>query len=271
MRTLLVATVLTVATAVIGCGGGSAMAPATPANLPGTDSDSLSALKAEVDSYQTGRGTLEIIDAETGAIVSSSDFYATDGDDYDVDLRSAQDVQFDPVVNSAFRVQLTIDTDPPFAPRGYTTAGNPLYYIGDIVNYDIQVRRRFPLRNRMARLGAFDMEITHLFAGDNSLLPECVAGQNPRAITGIDFVDLVPDGALPNGGDASWSGGNDRRFTVADMQFKLCNLPGMQFGTDLINVELEWVVTGAELGMPCGTCIIRTTIFDSAVGIYDPS
>lgn len=265
MRTLMLSTALVLSAALFGCGGGSS-SPIDPAgNNAQSDNSALDALMAEVDAQAPQSGKFEIVDAETGAVVSSSDLVVNEDGSFDMDLRSAQDVSYGPQGNSVFRLALTIDTDAPMAPRSYTAAGNPLYYIGDTVCYDLNVTRKFRKRNRLYRLGAFDLECRHTFAADNTLLPECVPGQNPLTIQDVDFKNC-----LPTGGPYAWSL-DEKTFAASEMQFKLCSLNGMQYGTDKINVRLYWVVPGAQFGLPCDTCEVRCIVFDKSIGIYDPA
>jgi len=264
MRTLMLSTALVLSAALFGCGGGSSSPIAPAGNNAQTDGSALDALMAEVDAQPSQSGKFEIVDAETGAVVSTSDLIVNEDGSFDMDMRSAQDVGYGPVGNSVFRIALTIDTDPPMAPRGYTTAGNPLYYVGDTVCYDLNVTRKFRKRSRLYRLGAFDVECRHIFAADNSLLPECIPGQNPLTIQDVDFKDKVP-----TGGPYGWSL-DGKTFGASGLQFKLCSLNGLQYGTDRINVRLYWVVPGSQFGLPCTTCEVRCIVFDKSIGIYDP-
>jgi hypothetical protein len=264
MRRLLLATALVMSAALFGCGGGSNSPVAPLDNSAQGDDVALEALKAEVDAQGPGYGFFEVVDAETGAVVSTTDLAVNEDGSYGLDLRSAQDIAYGPAANQVFRVALVIDTDAPFAPRGYTGAGNPLYYVGDTVGYDLNITRKFRKRSRLYRLGAFDVEARHIFAADNSLLPECVPGQNPLTIQDVDFKDKTP-----NGGPYAWSL-DGKTFAASGLQFKLCNLPGLQFGTDKICIRIYWVVPGSAFGLPCNTCEVRCIVFDKCIGIYDP-
>lgn len=263
MRRLMLTTALVMSAALFGCGGGSS-SPVAPANNNAQGDSALEALAAEVDSYAGGSGYFEIVDAETGAVVSTTDMVANEDGSYGLDLRSAQDIAYGPVANQVFRVSLIIDTDAPFAPRGYTGAGNPLYYVGDTVAYDVNITRLFRKRSRLYKLGAFDVEARHLFAADNSMLPECIPGQNPLTIQDVNFKTNTP-----NGGPYAWSL-DGKTFAASGLQYKLCNLPGLQYGTDKICIRIYWVVPGSVFGLPCNTCEVRCIVFDKCIGIYDP-
>ncbi|MEO7993136.1 MAG: hypothetical protein ABI743_01955 [bacterium] len=271
MRRIMLTTALVMSAALFGCSGGSTQSPVnTPANIAPTGGNSLDQLKADVDATALApSGYVEIVDAETGALVSRSDLTINSDGSLGTDLRDGQDVAYGPVANRSFSVALTIDTDAPNAPRGYTGSGNPIYYVGDTVIYDLQVtrlRRRRPARyqNINAAFRMFDVEVRHEFAADDSLIPECVAGQNPLTIQDVDYRNHTP-----NGGPYAWSP-DGKTFAATGLPFVLCNLPGMQYGTDQICVRIYWVVPGTAFGLPCSTCEVRCIVFDKCIGIYDP-
>lgn len=266
MRRLLLTTTLVLSAALFGCGGG-ASAPVAPADNNVQGNPNLDALSAEVDALNNaGYGYVEVVDVETGAVVGRTDLTRNADGSYMPDARSGSDVSFGPVANSFFRVSLVIDTDPPFAPAGYTSAGNPLYTVGQTVGYDVTLTRLFGTGSRYYKKGTIDVETRHTFAADNSLLPECIPGQNPLTIRNVNFRTKTP-----NVGPYAWSL-DGATFSASGLQFKLCDLPGMQYGTDRICVKVYWVVTGAQLGWKqCKTCEIRCVIFDKCIGIYDPA
>lgn len=256
----------------IGCGGGAEI-PSAPSSENQTQSagagvpvEIQDAIDAEA-ARNSGSGYLEITDLETGALVSRTSLSPSDDGDYSVDVRSAQDLQYSPVANQLFRVALALDTDGPagMVPRGYTAAGNPLYYVGDTVCYDASVNSRQGLLGSIfQRLGAFDIEFRHTMGSGSQLIPECVAGQNPLTIQDVDYLTRTP-----SVGPYSFSV-DGKTFSASDMHMKLCDLPGMVYGTDKIDVRVYWVVDGAQFGLPCQQCEVRCVIFDQTIGIYDP-
>ncbi|MCG3151144.1 MAG: hypothetical protein GEEBNDBF_00415 [bacterium] len=271
MRKVTLALALSISLAgIVGCGGSTTPLTSTPNTLADAGATEVpAAIMAAIDAQglQAPSSTVEILDAETGAVVLRQDLVDNGDGTYDVEFREGQGLGQNALLHQAFRVGLTIDTEGPagMVPRGYTPAGNPLFYIGDTVCYDTSIESRVPGRARwMTRLGSFDVEFRHLFAGDNSLLPECIPGQNPLTIQDVDFI-----GKTPQVGPYAWSP-DGKAFGATGMQFKLCSLPGLQYGTDLINTRLYWVVPGSVFGLPCNTCEVRCVIFDRVVGIYDP-
>lgn len=271
MRKVTLGLILTLSLAsIIGCGGSStALTAANPAantdSLEGVPASVMAAIDAQAATRPSS--VIEVIDAETGALVLREELARNADGSVEMGIRGGQSLNIDPLLNQVFRIQLNIDTDGPTGkvPRGYTSAGNPLYYVGDTIVYDSTVQCRMPGRARwMSRLGAFDIEYRHLFGADNSLLPECIPGTNPLTIQDVDFI-----GKTPAAGPYGWSV-DGMTFGANEMQFQLCNLPGLQFGTDLINARLYWVVPGTVFGLPCNSCEVRCMIYDRVVGIYDP-
>lgn len=252
--------VLLGALALAGCSGPAATVP-TPEPQHNA---SYQAMLEQLANAAPPSGTFEIIDAETGAVVGSMPLVVNDDGTFGIDGRGGQDITYGPVQNAVFRVGVIIEEDGPNAPAGYSANGNALYYIGQNVEYDVRVQRRFPVGSMLAQLGGFDMSITHLMA-NNMMFPSCVAGQNPNVVTGIDFATQQP-----NGGNYSWGGAQSSIFTASDQLFKLCPDPAVVYGTDKINIQIQWVIPGAELGLPCTSCELRINIFNRDIGVYDP-
>ncbi|MEO7993135.1 MAG: hypothetical protein ABI743_01950 [bacterium] len=266
--TLSALALLTAVLGSVGCGGGETV---TSASTPAVSGQGVPAgLLAEIAAAEAAKpaSTLEVIDAETGAVVLR-DVIPQDADGgHDLAIRDGQTLHNDPILNRVFRSTMTLRTDGPAGttPRGYTQSGNPLYYIGDTVYYDSALATLNPGRARyMSALGALDVEFRHTFASDDSLIPSCVAGQNPLTIQDVNYTNHTPNAGAFR---FSQDGGT---FTATGLQFALCNMPGMQYGTDQISTRLYWVVPGATFGLPCQSCEVRCVIFDRVVGIYDPS
>lgn len=269
MRTLTTALACALALSTLaGCGSsGSALAPAADTGLVDGSASPADLAALATDSASLPPATFEVYDAETGALVLSETLQREADGSYEIGFRDAQTVAQSPLLNTVFRVGMTIQTEGPagMVPRGYTAAGNPLYYIGDTVVYDSGVEARHPSQARLhSKMGSFDVEYTHLFAADNSLLPECIPGQNPLTIRNVSFLAKTP-----NVGPYSWSP-DGKAFNATGMQYKLCDLPGLQYGTDLVNCKLYWVVPGSKFGLPCNTCEVRCVVYDRVIGFYDP-
>ena len=279
MRRLVLMAALVVSATILGCSGGS-QAPTSPTegqalNPPTAAPNSLAGLdtlKASLDRQATKPGYMEIIDADTGAVINHSDL-TLDGEGL-VAVGDRTDQKFHPFNNPIFHVQLNLDTSPPNNPAGgYSESGNPVYYVGQTVVYDASVTRSGHGHNRLFRLGYFNVQFRHEFATNQELFPECYAGQNPATITGVDFQHCLPVWAAghgPAGSQVSWSP-DGKTMSATGLRFALCNLPGVQYGTDQICVKIIWVLTdGHRCGLRCRNCEIHITVYDRCLGVYDP-
>ncbi|MEO7993137.1 MAG: hypothetical protein ABI743_01960 [bacterium] len=273
MRRLILATAWSLGLVLIGCSGGTTapVVPAASSNGQQSTFQPPAALVAELDSFKPS-GFMQITDPESGAVIGHLDMIRNADGTFEADPRQAGDVNYGPVANTLFSVTVTIATTGPNAPRGYTGAGSPIYYIGDTVQYDYAIRR--VMRRRQSRFytrGTLSISAEHIFASDDSPIPECVAGQNPNAVSPVVFADqLPPNGTVnPAGGTYSWSyvaappqaNQGPNTFNATGLLFQLCDLPGMQYGTDQIAINMSWT-------SPNGN--VTLTLFDEAVGIYDP-
>ena len=272
MRRIVLTTALVLSAALFGCSGG-AQAPTSPSGegqalttpTPTVSTDAgLNALKASLDSQVAKPGFMEIIDADSGAVLSHSDV-ALDGSGL-VAVGDRTDQGFHPYNQPAFHVQLNLDTNGQYAPGGgYSQSGNPVYFVGQTVCYDASITRTGHGHNRLFRLGTFDLQFRHEFATNEELFPECVPGQNPRTISGVNYRTQEP---CTNG--CSWSP-DGKTMSSTGMLFKLCNLPGVQYGTDQICLKITWVIpNGHRCGLRCNNCEIHVVVYDRCLGVYDP-